>query len=85
MHSIESINVRFQGIVFHKVLVARCSGTICHQGDKFIGKCYFNVNRLSSYVSTRFFPNLYRVTMARLYFGGKSATTEIERLVGIAS
>ena len=43
MHSIESINVRFQGIVFHKVLVARCSRTICHQGDKFIGKCYFNV------------------------------------------
>ena len=33
------------------MLVARCSRTICHQGDIFIGKCYFNVNRLTSDVS----------------------------------
>ena len=69
IHSIESIIVGFQGIVFSQNF-----STVLHQGDTFIGKCYFNVNRLSSYVSRKLFPNLYRVPRARLYFGGKSAT-----------
>ena len=61
-----------------RVDYCRVSGyRVLTKGDTFVGKCYFNVNRLSSYVSRKLFPNLYRVPgvpRARLYFGGKSAT-----------